>query len=163
MNGRVVVWPCLLARCEDLTCPPVSGLQVMPPKRLPGSPTVKKKGPPGPGQLIPFCLSSPLSLCPAAPNPAIPPGPVGSRSRLWPLSAAVSPSLPANTPSSGPWPSPSPLFITRWLRARPHGYRRSCPRDRCSGQPTTGKKWLIYWLLLLTLAPEFRSTYGHGH
>lgn len=31
------------------------------------------------------------------------------------------------------------LFFTHWLHVRPHGYRRSCPRDRCVDQPTAGK------------------------
>lgn len=129
----------------------------MPPKRLPGSPTVKEKGwsPSSPRLRTPslFWLSPAYFPSPCAKTPpALVPDP---------SSRIISESDPSSQPSHrhsgglvglqpdsffGSSTSPPTLFITRWLRAGPHGYRRSCPRDRCSGQPTTGKKWPFYLL-----------------
>lgn len=90
--------------------------------------------------------------------------PVISQSRLSPHRSTHALAVKGDNSSqisfSGSFTSPLTLFITCWLGAEPHGYGRSCPRDRCSGQPTTGKKWIEKKYVEL-FSYLFGSTYGH--
>lgn len=140
----------------------------MPPQRLPGSLTVKEKGwsPSSPRFLLLCTPSFPPSLSCLFPSPncanptrlhrltlpphqPLPQGP-SVRSHLSPIksfpAAAPDPAsrfsaLPATLAVFSAGVFVIELFFTHWLRARPHGYRRSCPRDRCVDQPTAGKNY----------------------
>lgn len=140
---------------NELQCALSTVLQVMLPKRLPGSLTAKERG---------WSLPCPGSRC--FRTPSLPP-PFFSLIFLSELHQAhwlphlIPPPLLLVTSLSIATPSihwlfsfiPATLtvflqvlvlkdlFITYWLPARPHGYRRSCPRYRCAGQPTTGKNF----------------------
>lgn len=135
-------------------------LQVMLPQRLPGSLTVKEKGW---SPAFPAC-----TLIPTALNPQ-PPRPPTLQHPHTPLTPTSHPGRrPTNPVIVFPSPCPSSLFsslpsdahktfghvhrlilkivLLHWLCARPHGCRRSCPRDRIK-QFTTGKdrKESLFW------------------
>lgn len=83
------------------------------------------------------------------PAPVVDPSrPVISKSRL-PLLSTVPLTLGVEWDNFRSFTSSLTLRTTCWPGVRPHGYRRPCPRDRCSGQPTTGKKWAFFVFFLI--------------
>lgn len=139
---RSVMW-CLLSTV----------LQVMPPQRLPESPTVKEKGwsPSSPSFLLLLLLSPPSPLQWSRPTPISDPitpfiqphlSLIPSPQQLHQYTGCLV-LLQPHQQSFFRTFSSSQRFITHWLHAKLHGYRRSCPRERCVDQPTTGEFYLL--------------------